>query len=125
MRQAFTIPGRLPGINELIASNRHGWHAGNRLKESHEWEVRAAIVAAGITPIRSRVRIQYTYFEPNRRRDMDNIAGFAHKVVQDALVRTGVLEDDGWRNIAGFTDTFEVDPENPRIEVALIYHGAK
>lgn len=121
MRQTFTIPGRLPGINELISQNRRGWATGWKLKEEAEWEVRAAIVDARMQPVTSRCRIQFTYFEPNRRRDMDNIAGFAHKVILDALVKSGVLADDGWKEISGFTDTFEVDAVEPRIEVTLIY----
>lgn len=84
----------------------------------------AAIRLNGLKPIRSRCRIQYTFFEPNRRRDMDNISGFAHKVIQDALVEEGILANDGWSEISGYTDSFEVDKERPRIEVTLIYTGA-
>lgn len=36
------------------------------------------------------VVIHYTWIEPNRRRDKDNIA-FAKKFIQDSLVHAGVL----------------------------------
>ena len=69
--------------------------------------------------------IHYTWVEPNRRRDKDNIA-FAKKFVQDSLVRMGVLENDGWKQIEYFTDSFAVDPENPRVEVIIEdYEGGK
>lgn len=70
--------------------------------------------------IRRPVFMEYTWVEPDRRRDMDNISSFGRKVIQDALVDVGVLEDDGWRNILGFSDRFEVDRKNPRIEVKII-----
>lgn len=44
---------------------------------------------------------------------------FAKKFVQDALVQCGVLKDDGWKYVVGFSDRFEVDKENPRIEVLI------
>ena len=50
---------------------------------------------------------------------MDNISSFGRKVIQDALVDCGVLKNDGWKNISGFTDMFFVDSQNPRIEVIL------
>ena len=64
------------------------------------------------------VYIAYTWIEPNRCRDKDNIA-FAKKFIQDALVRNGVLKNDGWKEIDGFGDSFEVDKKNPRIEVEI------
>ena len=39
---------------------------------------------------------------------------------KDGLVGSGVLQGDGWNNIDGFSDTFEVDKENPRVEVRII-----
>lgn len=50
---------------------------------------------------------------------MDNISSFGRKVIQDALVKAGVLRNDGWKEIRGFSDRFAVDAENPRIEVEI------
>ena len=41
-------------------------------------------------------------------------------MIQDALVKCNVLEDDGWNYVTGFTDEFFHDKDNPRIEVTLI-----
>ena len=56
------------------------------------------------------VIIHYRWIEPNRRRDKDNVA-FAKKFIQDSLVHAGVLVNDGWNQIEGFTDDFAVDPK--------------
>lgn len=64
--------------------------------------------------------VRYTWYEPNARRDKDNISGYGRKVIQDALVRGGFLAGDGWRDIIGFSDEFHVDRERPRIEVEII-----
>ena len=65
------------------------------------------------------MRLHYHFYEPNKRRDLDNISAFAHKVIQDALVKCKVLNNDGWKEITGYTDSFSCDKENPRIEVVL------
>lgn len=50
---------------------------------------------------------------------MDNVSSYGRKVIQDALVKSGVLANDGWANIIGFTDEFAVDKMHPRIEVEI------
>lgn len=61
----------------------------------------------------------YAWYEPNKRRDLDNVSSFGRKVIQDALVETRVLENDGWKNIVGFQDNFYIDADNPRVEVVI------
>lgn len=111
------IPGRLPGANDYINAERRNKYAGAKLRKEKErrieWEVRKQL--AGIRFERP-VIMHYHWFEPNRKRDKDNIA-FAKKFVQDALVSAGVLKNDGWEYIAGFSDDFSVDRKNPRLEI--------
>lgn len=121
MKQGFTILGKLPGMNEYTAAQRNNRYGGANLKKSAQKAVEAHIRAARLKPIDRPVRILYQFYEPNRRRDKDNIAGFAHKVIQDALVTCRVLKNDGWDYVTGFSDDFRVDKREPRIEVTLIY----
>lgn len=65
------------------------------------------------------VIMRYTWYEPNRKRDKDNISSFGRKCIQDALVKAGVLKNDGWNEIESFSDKFFVDKKNPRIEVEI------
>lgn len=64
------------------------------------------------------VFMEYCWVEKNKRLDLDNIT-FGRKIVQDSLVQCGVLKDDGWKYVVGFSDRFKVNKENPRIEVLI------
>ena len=61
------------------------------------------------------VFMEYRWYERNKRRDLDNISSFGRTVIQDSLV----LKNDGWKEIQGFSDTFFLDADNPRIEVFI------
>lgn len=119
MTQRFTIHDRLPGINEYTSQQRANKYGGNLMKKhaqkAVEWEIRTA----KIKPVKAPVTILYTFYEPNKRRDKDNIAGFAHKVIQDALVACGIIKDDAWDYIVGFEDRFGIDKKNPHIDVVI------
>lgn len=127
----FTIQGTLPNLNDLIAAERQQIRsrgkfttAGNTLKQTNQELVIYAIrqQLRGIH-ISNPIHIKYFFFEPNRKRDLDNISAFAHKVIQDAMVKSGLIDNDGWKNIVGFTDQFALDKENPRIEVMIMEVG--
>lgn len=118
---SFTIYGRLDGLNEYILKCRGNKYAGANLKRKNEAKISQALIMS-LQPVEfmstKKVHISFKWYEETRRRDLDNIA-FAKKFIQDALVKTGVLEGDGWRHIAGFTDEFYIDKDNPRIEVII------
>lgn len=80
---------------------------------------------ARLKPIKYPVKIVYRFYEANKRRDKDNIAGVAHKFIQDALTESGILKDDGWDYVTGFSDEFYLDRKNPRIEVLLYEEKSK
>ena len=117
----LVIHGKLPGLNELIDAERRHRQAGAKLKRDAERIVRMYIrqQLRGYKP-KTPVTLYYYYYEPNRRRDLDNIAGFAHKVIQDSLVKEDILANDGWNHIKGFFDSFYIDNKFPRIEVEIV-----
>lgn len=118
--EQLTIEGRLAGLNELIAAERSNRYMGAQMKRSAQAYVAYAVRSQlrGVRFTRP-VRLLYSFYEPNKRRDHDNVAGFAHKVIQDALVECGVLADDGWDEVAGFSDSFFIDKKRPRIVVEI------
>jgi len=113
------IPGKLPGLNEYIDASRRNRYLAAEMKKAAErkimWAIKAQLHGVRFT---GPVIMRYTWYEPDRKRDKDNIA-FARKFVQDSLVSAGVLKNDGWKEIENFTDAFAVDKENPRVEVLL------
>jgi len=115
----FEIPGTLPGLNEYINAERSNKYQAAKLKRQTEETIVMCIweQMPGVN-IAEPVRIEYYWYEPNKRRDKDNIA-FAKKFVQDALVKAGVLANDGWQEIVSFADRFGIDKDNPRVEVTI------
>lgn len=120
MEYLLTIPGTLNNLNDYIAADRANRHKGAKMKADNGNIVAVAIrqCMRGVS-VKKPVFMEYTWYEPNKRRDKDNISSFGRKVIQDALVRCGVLKDDGWKYVVGFSDRFEVDKINPRIEVLI------
>ncbi len=120
MEYLLTIPGTLNNLNDYISAERTNRHKGAKMKASNGDIVTVAISRCmkGVK-IEKPVFMEYLWVEPNRRRDLDNISSFGRKVIQDALVDTGVLKDDGWKYVVGFSDKFDVDKKNPRIEVLI------
>lgn len=121
MRYTLIIAGRLDNMNDYTSACRTNQYKGAKLKQKNENVVKQAIYEQlGRLRIKNPVRMLYRWYEPNKRRDLDNISAFGRKVIQDALVDTRVLQDDGWRCVKGFQDEFYVDKCNPRIEVEII-----
>lgn len=112
--------GRLGSLNEYINDCRRNVYKANNAKKRDE-----QIVSIAIRRDLKKVRItrpvwlHYHFYEVNAMRDWDNVTGYAHKIIQDALVRAGVLKDDSQRYVTGYTDYFYHDKKNPRIEVEI------
>lgn len=117
----LVIPGTLPGLNQYIAALDKGHYAGAAFKKEAqrtvEWCAKSQLRKFRPT---GSVWMNYTWYEPNRRRDKSNICAFGRKVIEDGLVKVGVLENDGWKHIEGFFDRFRVDEKRPRVEVEII-----
>lgn len=128
MRQQFTIPGRLAGLNEYVDAAHTPWKR-TKLKADMEALVTEAAKEARIRPAKAPVEIHVTYYEGkttprSRVRDLDNVAGGGNKFILDALVSMGVIPDDSPANlprlyVRGFKATGE-----PRIVVEIEEIGA-
>ena len=117
MLQQFTIPGRLPGYNEL----RRGGHWAQNYKvkwNAMQW-VYWNITTKDLTPCSAPVNVTILCHEPNARRDRDNVTAGANKIILDALQRAGILQGDGQKYVHSITNMVDVDRDNPRIEVVL------
>lgn len=115
----FVVYGLLPNLNDYITAERRNRYAAAAMKKKSQAAVLAAIRRScrGVK-ITGPVVLHYLWVEKNRRRDKDNVA-FAQKFVQDALVQAGVLKNDGWAEVEGFTHAFALDKNHPRVEVEV------
>lgn len=118
---SLTITGRPPGLNEYTNACRTNPRSGADMKQQSQelvmWHILSQIRGLRFT---KPVFLLFTFYEQDRRRDRDNVSSFARKVIQDALVKCGTLQDDGWDHVAGYLDRFAVDKKNPRIVVEFI-----
>lgn len=116
----LTIEGRLESLNSYINECRRNVYTANNTKRRDE-RIVAAFIRRDLKGIHitKPVWLTYHFYEKDCRRDWDNVTGYAHKIIQDALVDSGVLIDDSQKFVKGYTDYFETDKKNPRIEVEI------
>ena len=120
MTYKLVIDTTLNGLNDYQYACRSHFSKGNKMKREQVWIVSLYIIQQlKDVHITKPVRIDFHWYEPNRKRDLDNISSFGRKVIQDALVETNVLKNDGWFFVKGFSDSFFVDKEHPRVEVFI------
>ena len=120
LHKHFTIQGTLPSLNEYLAACGKNPQVGARLKSKAKFAVNLCI--------RSQLKrwhtdnpiiIHYKIYEPNMKRDHDNVFCMISKTVQDSLQECGVIDNDGWKNVVNFTHDFYVSKDQPRIEVYI------
>lgn len=115
----FVIDGRLPSLNDYTRECRANKYLANKTKEKCEKSIIFAIREAKLQKVTVYpISLKITWYEPNKRRDIDNIQ-FATKFIQDALVKAGILENDSQKYVVSLEHTVKVDKNNPRIEVEI------
>ena len=112
----FWIPGPLPGRNEQEAAARIHRMAAAALKK--KWTNHVALYCSGAGKRFDRVFVDFVWYEPNRRRDPDNISG-GQKFCFDGLKDAGIIPNDGWRCVEGFSHDFAIDKESPGVAMVV------
>ena len=112
------IPETLHNLNDLISAERTNRYIAAKMKKEDEtlvlWAAKGCLRG---WKAKAPVVMHYKWYEKNQRRDKDNISSYGRKIIQDALVKGGYLENDGWKQIISFDDEFFVDKKTPRVEV--------
>ena len=119
LSHTLIINGTLPGLNEYVNAERSNRYKAAAMKH----QVESVVIACAKKYLRGvkyerPVVMEYRWYEPNKRRDKDNVV-FAKKFIQDGLVKAGVLHGDGWKWIERFNDDVQEDKNNPRVEVTI------
>jgi Holliday junction resolvase RusA-like endonuclease len=112
----LTIPVELTDLNTYINAERGNRYKAADIKSTMTYI--CTLYAKQLKPIEKRVKLIITWYCKNQKKDPDNIS-FAKKYILDGLVKAGILQNDGWKQIAGFEDYFVVDMHKPRVEVEL------
>lgn len=114
MTQELWVPGPLPGLNEIVAAAKgFGGRGYGYAKLKREWTDVVALLARRLQPM-TAAHLRFTWVEPRRQRNPDNIAA-GKKFVIDGLVKAGVLPEDGWRQVLSFSDSWEVGSPGVRV----------
>ena len=109
MTHTFTIEHRLPTLNDYISAERtNKFIAAKIKKESTEACMWYCKHLKGKVDLNFRYDIHFEWHLQNRKLDPDNVC-YAKKSILDALVKTGVLDNDGAKRIYGFRDHFVYD----------------
>ena len=117
----ITIPGELPTLNEIIEESKKGrgkYQPYNDMKRLHTEKI-AWIVKSKIKDKYRKIDLDITWICKNKRKDKDNIMAGGLKMILDGLVVAGVIKNDGWSEIGSINNHFEVDKDNPRVEVCI------
>lgn len=116
MKQSFFVTGPLPGMNDYISTGSRFIYNNDKKKWARAiaFEIRQArLVPMGF------VFFRFTWYEKNRRRNPDNFAAIGKKFIFDALVQNKTIKNDGWDEIAGWSDRWEVNDTQPGVLVEL------
>lgn len=114
----FKINGTFPSLNEYLAACNKNPHVGAKMKSDYTFLASNSIRRyLKRWNTEKKIIIHYHFYEPNMKRDHDNVFSMASKCIQDALIKTKTISNDGWKNIENFTHDFFVSKDKPRIEV--------
>lgn len=114
----IVIPGTMPGFNEIVDAAKRGNRRYQPYNDMKRENTDTVTWLSKKVPKKKKIFLDITWIEKNRKRDPDNIAS-AVKFIWDGLVEGGVIDNDGWKQNGGWTNRFDVDKENPRIEVII------
>lgn len=112
------IPGRLPGLNEIIAAAKEHFGSYANMKDEYTASI-AWLAKQARLPKFEKAYLVITWFEPDRRRDPDNIMA-GQKFILDGMVAAGTIPNDSQKHIKGIVHRFRVDKRNPRVEVEIV-----
>ena len=117
MKAILKIQYKFPSLNQYTGANRKDRYAGAKMKKELTDIVAWECVHQKIGKFK-RIKLNFVWHEKTRKRDKDNIC-FSKKFILDGMIKSGVIQNDGWKEIAGFTDNFVIS-EWQGVEVEII-----
>ncbi len=90
----YILDIKTPSLNEVINANRTHNKVGASFKKKLEEEICWLIKSQGVKHIKKPCKVHITFYEKDKRRDVDNIIAGGTKSCLDSLVKMKVLPDD-------------------------------
>lgn len=118
MELKIIIQGELPDANTYIQAIARNRFVGGTMKREATEQVAWITKKYATRKLPSPYHITFNWYCKNKKKDPDNII-FAKKFILDGLQSSGVIPQDTWNTIAGFTDNLFLDKNDPRIEVII------
>lgn len=110
--------GRLPGTNDMIGAINRNRYGGNHLKRETQNDLRWVFLQqANGQKMTGKSIMHVRFYEPNARRDEDNVMG-GLKYIMDTIKELEIIPDDSPKWVHILPEVFR-DPENPRIEIDI------
>jgi hypothetical protein len=131
----FFVQMRCPDFNDMIAAakvrgGKH-WSAYAQLKKQYSSDVGLLIrdfyrkekINMPNIPKTQPVSLRFDWWEENKKRDPDNLAGGGRKIILDACCAIGLLPHDGWKLYAedevAIQETFHVVKPKQKVGVLV------
>jgi Holliday junction resolvase RusA-like endonuclease len=116
MKAKLNIPGELPGLNEIIDASKNHFGSYASMKEFYTDMI--AWLAYSLPQFENPIKAHIVWYARTKRRDPDNVMA-GQKFIFDGLVKAGKIQKDTWKFIQAITHDFQIDRQNPRIEVEI------
>lgn len=116
------IPNLFPSINDVLRvrsqNKRHGW---SNMKRDCQNAVAKVMGTCKMLP-KVPYSVVFKWQEWNTRRDPDNIASGGCKPILDALIKIGIIEDDGWDYFGELIHRFTVAEKKEDVGVWVYFY---
>ena len=119
MRAILVIDGTMKGLNDWRDAIQRSPHAGNDMARAAKKRVAALAREQRVPRFERPVVVIFDWYEPNKRRDLDNVAGTGQKWVLDGLVAADVLPDDNADHVVGIQHWLHFDTLEPGAIVTI------
>lgn len=120
----ITIYGFDSGLNEVLSAVYYDWRTKrvfNREKKKNDDLMIKHLRRCDFKEVKlnTPIEIDYKFYVKDKRHDRMNIASAFDKSFLDALQKVGMLHNDGYDDVIGFSFDWEIDRTNPRVEVVI------
>lgn len=125
----FFFEGKIPSLNELVdfkasvSPMKRTWlvHSGkkpgtyrfnkyNQVKQDWSKKVETVVAQEGFETVEA-CYFTYIVVEKTRKRDPSNICSSSAKLIEDGLIKAGVIPNDGWNNVLGICNYWVHEPK--------------